>query len=95
MPNLLENSDLPLRLVFRRHCDPSKPALLGEALYDFDGDMVTGLETACQFDLAMYASANLIDDFVLVDQLAASEEILFNLSFVGSDWHMSAYVMTI
>lgn len=92
MSNLLEDSDLSLRLIFRRHRDSSQLALLGESLYDLDGDIFSRLETPSQLDLAMYPSANLVDDLVLVYQLSPGDEILFDLGFVGSVLHMSVLV---
>ncbi len=64
-------------------------------MYDLDGNIVTGFQTACQLDLAVNPSTNLVDDLVLVYEFAASDEILFNLSFVGSNLHMSVSVMTL
>lgn len=93
--DLLENGDLPLCLVFGRNGDSPKLALLGEALYDLDRNIVACLETSCQFDLAMDASAYFFDDLVLVYQLATGNKVLLDLSLVGSDLDMSAVVMTL
>ena len=32
----------------------------------------------------MYTSANLVDDFILIDELATGDEVLFDLGFVSS-----------
>lgn len=84
MSNLLEDGDLPFRLVLGRHGDPAQLALLGEALYDLDGYIIARLETPGQFDLAMHAATDLVDDLVLVDQLAPADLIEIDVGFVGS-----------
>lgn len=63
-------------------------------MYDFDGDIISGLKTTSQLDLAMYASANFVDDFVLIDQFATSDKVLFDLRFVGSRWVRLVIIMT-
>ncbi len=45
--------------------------------------MVTRFKTARQLDLAMYTSSYLVDDLILIDELSASNEILFDLCLVG------------
>jgi len=82
--DLLEDGDLSLCLVFGRNGDSSKFALLGEALYDLDRNIVARLQTSCQFDLAMHSSTNLFDDLVLVYQFATGNKVLLDLSLVGS-----------
>ena len=79
MPDLLQNSNLPLGFVFWRDCDPAESTFLGESLYDLDSYVFAGLKTASQFDLAMHTSAYLIDDLVLINQFTASNEVLLNL----------------
>jgi hypothetical protein len=84
MSDLLENGNLSLGLILWGDGDSSKSALLGEALHDLDSHILSCLETPRQFDLAMNASAYLVDDLVLIYQFATGEGILFDLGFVGS-----------
>jgi hypothetical protein len=93
MSDLLQNSNLPLGLVFWRHCDPAEPTLLRESLYDLDCYVFAGLKTACQFDLAVYTSAYLVDDLVLINQFTASNEVLLNLCFMCPKNGISRYTL--
>jgi hypothetical protein len=52
-------------------------------LNDLDRNKITGLQAARQLDLAMDATADLADDFVLIDQLSSSDEVLFDLRLVS------------
>lgn len=81
MPDFLQDSNLALGFVLWGDGDPSQSTFLGKPLYDLDGNIVTSLEATSEFDLSMDPSANLIDNLVLIDQLAARNEILFNLCF--------------
>jgi hypothetical protein len=91
VPHFLENSDLPLGLIFGRDGDLAKAAFLGEPLYDLDGDVVTCFETTGQLDFAMYPSAYLIDDFVLIYKLATSDEVLLNLCLMRPRIELASY----
>lgn len=88
--DLLEDGNFSLCLALGRHCYPSQPALLGKALDDLDRDKVASLQAPGQFDLAMYTSAYLVDDLILIDQLASSDEILLNLGLVSPEGGMLA-----
>lgn len=94
MSNLLQDGNLSLRLDLGIYCDLAQPSFLGKALYDLDRDVVSGVETPCQFDLAMDSSPNLLDDFVLVYELPAGDKVLFDLSLVGSGVQLSVSIMS-
>lgn len=82
MSDLLENGNLSFRLVLRGNSHLAKPSFLREALYDFNGHIIARLQAACQFDLAMLTSSNLVNDFVLVDEFSSRYEVLFDQCFV-------------
>jgi len=95
MTNLLENSNLALCLVLWCDSDLPKSTLLGESLYDLDGnELPILLEVACLLDLTVYASAQLSDDLVIVDDLATGYDILFDLCFMCSGKMRLAMSMT-
>ena len=77
MSDFLEDGDFPLGLLEGRHVlgNPAESAFSGEAGNNFYGDILADIEVASQLHLAMNTAANLLDDLVVVDNLAASGEV--------------------
>ena len=79
MPHFLQDGNLSLCLVFWGDRHLTKPPLLREPLYDLDSDIFARFKAPSQLNFTMNASTYLIDNFVLIDQFAAGDEILFDL----------------
>lgn len=89
VPNLLENGDLPLGLVFWRDGDLSKTALSPRVpLYDLDGHpevvVLWSVLVSCNLDLAVNSPSDLGKNLILVDELASGRLVL-DSCLVSSD----------
>jgi hypothetical protein len=58
-------------------------------LDDLDSDKLIGFEVARELDLAMDTSTDLVNDLILVDELTSGDEVLLDLSLVGSTREVS------
>lgn len=83
MSYLLQDCNLSFGLALGSDSDLAQSTFLGEPLYDLDRHNVARLKTTGSLDFAKYPSTNLIDDLVLIDELAACDEVLFDLCFMS------------
>jgi hypothetical protein len=73
----------------------AKPRTFGVSLDDFDGHELARFEIAAKLDLAMHATAELIDDLVLVYELSARDGISVDFGEVGLFRHLALSEMKV
>lgn len=91
MPDLLQDGDFPLCFLERGHilCNPSESTLLGKARDDLDCHVLVIVEVAGQFNFAVIASSNFLENLVVIDDLPASSIVSVNVGNMGSTCNVS------
>jgi hypothetical protein len=79
--SFLQDGNFLLDLVFMT-CIFTQPTALRIAIDDLDSDRGTSLEILAELDFSVYATPELVNDLVLVDDLAARDWVEIDISYV-------------
>src|SRR4051812_202933 len=82
MTGLLQDGDLAFDLVLMTAA-LAQSSTLGEAIDNFDSHIVPFVEFLPKLHLAVHASPKLIDNFVLIDNLASGDGVGLHVGNVG------------
>lgn len=95
MSDFLEDGDFPLGLLEGGYVlgDPAEPTFSREAGHNFYGDILANIEVAGQLDFAMNTAANLLDNLVMVDDLAAGGEVSIDIGDMCPAVHIVSTVL--